>query len=193
MSTTAKETGLVAREAAIQKAKDKLRFYLRHSKAPNTVRTYLSNWKQFEDWCGLHGIRSLPAEPSTVALYISQDADALSTSTIRLRLSAISKLHQLSGHKSPTKDPLVQSAWDGIKRSKGVFQTGKAPLLTDDIREMVSALPDTIQGVRDRALLLFGFAGCFRRSEIVGLELDDVRFVKEGMFQTVGDRRTRIG
>ncbi len=185
-----KQSELVPRQVALQKAKDKLRFYLRNAKAPNTVRTYLSNWKQFEDWCREQGLRSMPADPSTLALFLSQDADEVSSSTLRLRLTAVSKIHELSGHESPAKDPLVRSTWEGIKRMKGVMQVGKAPLLTDDIVAMVHALPDTLQGIRDRALLLVGFAGCFRRSEITALRLEDVRFVKEGLVVVVKRSKT---
>ena len=181
---------IVTRDAALAAAKDQLRFFLRHSKAKNTIRAYLSNWSHFERWCDEHGLTSLPALPSTVALYISEQAGSHKTSTIRMRLAAITRLHEVAGHASPARDILVRSTWDGIRRTRGVIQVGKTPLLTDDIVTMASALTDSLQGIRDKALLLLGFAGCFRRSELIALHAEDLRFVPEGLIAFVRTSKT---
>jgi site-specific recombinase XerD len=123
----------------------------------------------------------LPATPDTITLYVSAMADSYRYSTIRRRVTSIHQAHRVAGYPSPTKDSAVDDVLSGIRREIGTFQEGKAPLVTSDIVEMVQALPDSLPGVRDRALMLLGFAGCFRRSELVGLDVRDLRFVPEGV------------
>jgi integrase len=104
-------------------------------------------------------------------------------------VSAISQAHQFAGFVSPTQDIQVRAVMAGIRRAKGTAQIGKRPVLTDDLRRIAALLPDTINGVRDRALLLLGFAGAFRRSELVALDVEDLSFKKEGL--TVSIRRSK--
>jgi hypothetical protein len=114
-----------------------------------------------------NGLVALPADPRTLALYLTDCAACLKASTIGRRLSSISQAHQAAGHPSPTKDALVAATWAGIRRTLGTAQHGKAPIRTADLRRMVEDLTPTLGGKRDRALLLLGFAGGFRRSELV--------------------------
>jgi integrase len=102
-------------------------------------------------------------------------------STLQRRLSAISQAHQAAGHPTPTRDIAVRVVFAGIRRAHGTAQTGKTPVLTADLRLMVAALPESRLGVRDRALLLLGFAGAFRRSELVGLDVTDVTVSRDGL------------
>ena len=98
------------------------------------------------------------------------------------------------GYPSPTADAIVRTVMAGIRRAKGTAQHGKKPLVTEDLRRIVGRLPDSLQGIRDRALLLVGFAGAFRRSELVGLDIQDLEFGREGLVVTVRRRRpTRKG
>jgi integrase len=108
-------------------------------------------------------------------------ADHHKASTIQRRLSAVSQVHQVKGFESPTKNEVVRSVLKGIRRTIGTAPNEKAPLVAADIREMVAGLPDKLIGTRDRALLLLGFAGAFRRSELVGLNVDDLTFTDDGM------------
>jgi len=155
--------------------------YLRQAKASNTVRAYRSDWHHFVAWCGSHELGPLPAAPRTVSLYLSDLAAAHKVSTLTRRLSAISQAHQIAGYESPTAAVEVRTLMAGIRRSKGTAPQAKLPTLTEDVRRMVAALPEGLLGVRDRALLLVGFAGAFRRSELVGLNVDDCQFSQEGL------------
>lgn len=165
--------------------------FLRQAKAPNTLKAYRSDWKDFVGWCQANGQASLPASPETVALYLSDLASHCKTSTLHRRISAISQAHQAAGHEPPTRSALVKNLWSGIRRTKGTAQVGKEPLLTQDIQVMIGAIrKGTTKSLRDRALLLLGFAGAFRRSELVALDCEDVRFTREGLTVTIRRSKT---
>lgn len=157
--------------------------YLQQAKAPQTLKAYRSDWNDFTSWCSTFGREALPASPETVVLYITYliKEQERKTSTVQRRISAISQAHQAAGYESPTRSSTVRSVWAGIRRAKGTAQQGKAPAVVDDIRAMVGTLPDTLIGLRDRALLLVGFAGAFRRSELVGLNVEDTEFTRDGL------------
>jgi integrase len=155
--------------------------FIRQAKAANTVRAYRSDWQHFEAWCKVHRLAPLPAAQGTVALYLSSLAQSHKTSTIQRRVSAISQAHQAAGHESPTRALPVRTLLAGIRRSKGTAPATKAPVLTADVRAMLGTLKDGLLGARDRALLLLGFAGGFRRSELVGLDVSDVDFTADGL------------
>jgi len=164
--------------------------YLRHAKAANTVRAYRSDWQHFLDWCERRGLEPLPSQPQAVALYLTDLAESCKTSTLQRRLTAISQAHQLAGYSSPTKDARVRAVWAGIRRTKGTAQKGKAAVMTDDVRLMVESLPSSLRGLRDRALLLVGFAGAFRRSELVALEVADIAFTRAGLVVLIRRSKT---
>lgn len=159
------------------------------SKAAATVRAYRSDWRDFTAWCDCRALVALPASPETVALYITDLAGWAKCSTIGRRLAAISQAHQTAGHESPTQTPRVRTTMAGIRRTIGVAQQGKVPVLTADLRRMVGTLDDRVIGIRDRALLLVGFAGAFRRSELVGLDVADITDGADGL--TVLLRRSK--
>ena len=164
------------------------RDYAQEAKAANTRRAYRADWHDFTAWCEGHGRTALPAAPETVALYLTDLAGRRKTSTLQRRLSSISQAHQLAGHAAhdaPTRHATVRAVWAGIRRAKGTAQAGKAPVLTADVRAMVATLPDTLLGLRDRALLLLGFAGAFRRSELVGLDVGDLEAGRAGLAVTL--------
>lgn len=169
---------------------DEARGYLAASRAASTVRAYASDWRAFTAWCATHGVTALPAEPTTVVLYLTDLARTATTATIGRRLSSISVAHQAAGFASPTADILVRSAWSGIRRTIGVAQHGKTALLTDDIRAMVMLLPDTLLGRRDACLLLLGFASAMRRSELVALDVADVADTNDGLIVTIIKSKT---
>ena len=161
---------------------DQARAYAEGSKAANTRRAYAFDWARFIGWCGERGLASLPARAETVALYATDLAATRKVSTINRRLSVISQAHQAAGFETPTKSAVVRAVLQGIKRSHGVAQAQKAPVVTEDIRAMVRAMPmDTLGGIRDRALLLTGFVGALRRSEVAALDVADAQFVPEGV------------
>lgn len=165
--------------------------YMGKAKAANTVKAYRSDWKHFTTWCAEQGLESLPATPQTVALYLTALAEAgRKASTLQRRLSSISQAHQAAGYESPTHDMQVRTVWAGIRRTKGTAQTRKAPIVIEELRAMVEALPDGLGGLRDRALLLVGFIGAFRRSELVGLDVEDFRPTSEGLVVTLRHSKT---
>lgn len=173
----------IAQSELIIDAAARAQEFAENSKAPATLRAYRACWEHFERWCSERGLPSMPAKPQTVALFIADCASRHKPASISLRMAAISAAHKLRGYESPAlmRHAVVAETWAGIKRTLGTAQQGKAALLTDDIRRMVDALPDTLRGIRDRALLLVGFASACRRSELAGLSVTDVEFVEEGL------------
>lgn len=171
----------VETETALGAVAETARDYISQAKAGNTVRAYRADWNDFFAWCSAHGLPAMPADPRTVTLYLSQLAATHKASTLTRRISAISQAHQLAGLKSPTHAAAVRALMAGIRRAKGTAPAAKAAALTQDIRAMVGTLPSGLLGVRDRALLLVGFAGAFRRSELVGLNMEDVEFTADGL------------
>ena len=169
---------------------DEARGYLGASRSPATMRAYASDWRAFTAWCDGHHLMALPAEPTTVVLYLTDLARTAKSATLRRRMSSISVTHQAAGHASPTADILVRSTWSGIRRTNGVAQSAKTALLTDDIRNMVETLPDTLIGQRDACLLLLGFASALRRSELVALDVYDVTDTNDGLVVIVNRSKT---
>jgi site-specific recombinase XerD len=171
-------TGL---EDLIQKAND----LIRAAKAPSTRKAYQSDFRTYESWCTGHGLTSLPSTPETIALYIASCVIArLAPATIARRLASISKAHQAAGfEESPasTKHFVVGEVLKGARRTLGVAQKCKDPLLLNDIRRLVDSCPKNLLGLRDRALILIGFAGAFRRSELCAMALSDLSFSDSGL------------
>jgi integrase len=175
---------LVAPSRGLEDLIAKTRNYMRGATSPATVRAYQSDFADFVHFCRDHNLASLPATPTTVALYISDRASVLANATITRRLTAITKAHQAFGcTDSPASSHhfVVSETLKGIRRAIGTAQQGKDALLTSDIRKMVEHCPHGLRGLRDRALLLVGFAGAFRRSELASLEVADLTFTPEGL------------
>lgn len=160
----------------------KAREYVAGSKASSTRRAYTNDWRDFESWCLTRGIAPLTATPELVALYVTALAESgKKCSTIQRRLVSISVVFKSAGRESPTAHPAVKAVWAGIKRAKGMAQQGKAAFTVADLRVALSRLPEDVRGLRDRVLMLVGFAGGMRRSEIVGLDVTDASFVSGGI------------
>lgn len=173
-------SGLAGRQALV----DAARRYAAASKAPNTLRAYRSDLRDFEDWCAGESLRALPAVPTTIALYLTALAQAgAKASTLQRRVSALSQAHQVAGHvPSPTSDPVVRATMAGIRRAHGTAPAQKAALLTAELRQLLASTdPTSLAGARDRALLLVGFAGGFRRSELVSLDVEDLEETQDGL------------
>jgi len=169
---------------------EQVREFIRASKAESTLRGYQSDWRHFLGWCQVHDFCPLPAAPEAVASYIAECARHLKTGSIQRRLNAIAEAHKAVGLESPTADGMVRNTLKGIRRTMGTAAVQKAPTLTDDIRAMVDATGAGLIGARDRAVILLGFAGAFRRSEIVGLDAEDCRFSKDGLTITLRRSKT---
>lgn len=160
---------------------EQARDYVRQARSHNTRRAHASDWDDFQRWCQPYGFVPLPARPETIGLYLTSLAGALKPSTLGRRLATISQVHQAAGHDTPTKAAPVRLVWAGIRRAKGTEQHGKNPAVTAELRRMVDTLEENLLGTRDRGLLLIGFAGAFRRSELVGLDVSDVQAGHDGL------------
>jgi integrase len=167
-----------------------VREFIRASKAESTIRGYRADWRNFCGWCDSHRLGPLPASAETVAAYIAECAGRLKVGSIQRRLNAIAEAHKAVGLDSPTHHAMVTNTMKGIRRTKGTASEQKTPTLTDDIRAMVDATDAGIIGTRDRALVLLGFAGAFRRSELVGLDVENCTFGKDGLTVTLRRSKT---
>ena len=159
---------------------------LQSSKANNTVRAYKSDFNDFGLFCAQNGFKSLPSEPKIVSLYLTHlSTRDIKMSTLKRRLVSIGVIHKLKGHYLDTKHPIIIENIMGIKRRKGSIQKGKKPLLINSLKMIINVIDEynklDIVKLRDRSIILMGFSGGFRRSEIVSLDYDDLDFVSEGL------------
>jgi integrase len=169
---------------------EEVRQYVRASKAEATIRGYQIDWREFCGWCERGRHCALPATPETVAGYIAHAASRLKVASIQRRLAAISAAHKAAGEESPTSSGLVRNVLNGIRRTLGTAPVQKAPALTEDIRAMVAVTDAGIIGARDRALILLGFSGAFRRSELVGFDVEDSSFGRDGLTMMLRKSKT---
>jgi integrase len=171
--------------------------------APATARAYAHDWEDFTTFCTWHGLSSLPAAPQTVALYLkaletrrSRSPTAsragarraangpvgLSVPTLRRRLAAIAAQHTQAGHETPTEHALVRRMLRRYARTRGTAAQKKDPVLVELLPTILAPIGPEPAGLRDRALLLLGYAGAFRRAELVALDVEDLRFSKKGLY-----------
>jgi len=153
-----------------------VRNYIRQSVSENTRRAYRADLAHFQAWGGV-----IPATDVMVAEYLAGYAESLSIATLSRRLASLSKAHSVKGLTSPTKSELVKSTMRGIKRMHAKPQAVAKPLLVEDLLRIMPLLSDDMKGIRDRALLLIGFAGGFRRSELVAINCTDLEWVRQGL------------
>ena len=159
---------------------------LEHSKATNTIRAYQSDFNDFCIFCSKNSFRSMPTDPKIVSLYLTQlSSNEAKMSTLKRRIVSIGVIHKLKGHYLDTKHPSIIENLMGIKRRKGSIQKGKKPLLINNLKEIIDAIDqqnkEEVKKLRDRAIILIGFSGGFRRNEIVSLDYEDLDFVQEGL------------
>ena len=176
--------------AAVAPLPSLVREFVRASKAESTLRGYSADWRDFCAWADGHGLSPLPATPESVAAYVAECAGRLKVGSIQRRLNAITEAHKAVGLDSPTHTAIVRNTMKGIRRTKGTAPVQKAAALTADIRAMIDATDAGLIGLRDRALILLGFAGAFRRSELVGLDVEDCAWGKDGLTVTLRRSKT---
>lgn len=156
--------------------------YLDASKAPATKRAYRGDWEKFTRWAAEQKIDALPASGATVANYITYLAESgRAASTISRALTSISQAHRTLDLASPTKSPEVANVYKGIRRTKGTAQRRAKPLVIAELKRICDSMKPSFLGRRDKAMMLLGWAGALRRSELVALDLDHIDFVEEGM------------
>jgi len=169
---------------------------LKNSKAANTLRAYQSDFKDFSTFCAKNTLSSLPTDPKILSLYLTHLSANSKFSTLKRRIASISVIHKLKGHYLDTKHPIIMENLHGIKRVKGSNQKAKKPLLINDLKAIINVInqhlsycglpesdssKDIKSKIRDKAIILVGFSGGFRRSELVNIDYDDIEFVSEGV------------
>tara|TARA_B100001250_G_scaffold362928_1_gene341948 strand:+ start:32 stop:1015 length:984 start_codon:yes stop_codon:yes gene_type:complete len=174
---------------------------LRSSKAENTLRAYKADFKDYSSFCAKNGLSSLPTEPKILALYLTHLSATSKFSTLKRRIASISVIHKMKGHYLDTKHPVIMENLHGIKRVKGAKQKAKKPLLINDLKQIINVIDKDLNNhelvkndnidslkskeirnkIRDKAIILIGFAGGFRRSELVNIDYEDIEFVTEGI------------
>jgi site-specific recombinase XerD len=178
--------------------------YVEAARAANTLRGYRSDWREFTAWCAQHDVEPLPAAPPTITGYLSELArHGAKVGTMSRRLSAIKFAHQLRNLPDPTRNARVVAVWEGVRRTHGAPPEQAAPLMPPELLDVLDACPSTrswrtagrpaepdLAGARDRALLLVGFVGALRRSELAALTADRVAEHPNGLVLTLPRSKT---
>jgi len=156
------------------------------SKSLNTLRAYRSDFSDFKIFCLDLSLPFLPTNPKVVSLYLTHLSKSSKYSTLKRRIASINVVHNLKGHHIDTKHPIIRDNLEGIKRKIGTYQNGKKPLLINSLHKIIDVIDINkvnkyITSVRDKAIILIGFSGGFRRSEVVNLRDSDLEFVTEGL------------
>jgi len=154
---------------------------LKNSKSQNTLRAYQSDFRDFTSFCLKNSFTSMPTEPKIIALYLTHLSKISKFSTLKRRIASISVIHKIKGHYLDTKHPIIMENLHGIKRTLGSRQKAKKPILISDLKLIIKVINEEKKNIRDKAIILVGFAGGFRRSELVNIYKEDVEFVPEGM------------
>ena len=157
---------------------------LKSSKALNTLRAYKADYKDFANFCIRKGFKPMPSEPKIITLYLTHLSKVCKFSTLKRRLASISIIHKLSGHYIDSKHPMITENLMGIKRILGSHQKAKKPILINDLKLIIDVIDkekNEKRRLKNKALILIGFAGGFRRSELVAIHYEDIDFVTEGV------------
>ncbi len=166
----------IAGSGRLDRLAETARDYARHAASENTLKAYAKDWTAFARWCRMRGTDPLPSSPQLIGLYIADLAapvgkgPALSVASIERRLSGLAWGYTQRGDRLDRKDRHIASVLAGIRRKHARPPVQKEAILPDDLRDMLGTLPHDLRGLRDRAILLMGFAGGLRRSEIVSLD-----------------------
>lgn len=151
-------------------------------KSPSTRRAYRIDFHVFRKWCGARKLNALPADPATFATFLASEAKrGLKASTIVRWVAGVSYAHLLAGHEPPGQSEIVKATLRGIRRTIGAAPNRKEPITAERMCAMVKLAPNSLNGLRDSALLLVGFAAALRRSELVGLDVIDLKETKAGL------------
>jgi len=174
---------------------------LKNSKSTNTLRAYQADFKDFSVFCSKNGLNYMPTDPKTLSLYLTHLSSTSKFSTLKRRIASISVIHKMKGHYLDTKHPIIMENLHGIKRVKGSHQKAKKPILINELKLIINVIDQYLSNnelgavdciipessknirnkIRDKAIILIGFSGGFRRSELVNINYEDIEFVTEGV------------
>ena len=181
---TARAAMALAKSQAYQDAAD----------APATLKAYTTDFANYQAWCVRHGLQAMPATPEVVGAYLAAAGEGYAMPTLRRRVAAIARASGVAGAPLDTKHPAIRETLRGIGRTHGSAARRSAALTTTEVRKLASACGAGLTGQRDRALLLLGFAGALRRSELVGLDVDHATWTDDGMkLRIVRSKTDKVG
>ncbi|GAB3163288.1 site-specific integrase [Telluribacter humicola] len=181
------------KEQALVRYNDKVTEYVQAGLegAKNTQRAYQSDIRHYVEWCQAQGVSAFPAEADTLSAYLAHLADVCKWATIQRRMAAIRKWHDLKDQEFPSKHKQVVAVLEGIRRVKGVRQKQAPAFDLDEFRGLIQSLEhDNPTELRDKLVLLLGFTGAFRRSELVALNIEDLSFSRQGLIITMRQSKT---
>jgi integrase len=188
----------VAGSGSLDRLVDTARDYARAAASDNTLTAYAKDWAHFTRWCRMKGTEPLPPSPEMIGLYLadlasgSAPSPALSVSTIDRRVSGLAWNYTQRGFTLDRKNRHIATVLAGIKRRHARPPLQKEAILAEDILAMVATLPYDLRGLRDRAILLLGYAGGLRRSEIVSLDVHKYDTPGSGGWIEVFDKGTLL-
>jgi site-specific recombinase XerD len=160
-------------------------------KALSTRKAYGTDFRLFKVWCEAKGVSSMPASPETVAAFLAAETgEGIKPSTLGRRVAAIRYAHKLAHLDTPTDSEAVKATLRGIRRTVGTATMRKTPAVAAKVQAMVALAPEGLAGLRDRAVLLLGFAGAFRRSELVALDVADIAETETGLLVAIRRSKT---
>lgn len=195
--TAETETGPPARDPELEDLMEEAVGYHEKALSENTRRAYERGWEDFAEFCNRHGFPLMPSTEQAVVLFLTERASRLSPSTLNQRLSALQHVHDQRDEESPTRSKAVRNVMRGIRREEDHAPRQAKPLLSEDVKAMVDTLrcdsearPKQLRALRNRALILMGFAGAFRRSELAALRREDVEERPDGLLVTIPESKT---
>ncbi len=175
-----------------EKKFEKINSYIQNAKSKNTHKSYTADWKHFTEWCKVNNRNPLPASAGTLCLYLSDLAETHKYSTLRRRVSSINMAHKFKKHLPPSQHLEVQALLEGIKRENGTQHEPKMALMLQVLPSLMNKIDTTsLIGIRDKALLLLGFALASRRSELVSINIEDLEVNDFGMDVRIPDTKTK--
>ena len=158
----------------------------------STRQSYMSDFKVFDKWCKSNNLESMPASIETVRLYLSDMSDHKTSATLLRSICAIGKVHEWSGHNNPSHDHSIKQVLSGIKRTRRDVRAKRKPITIPILKKIIDNMGNNAIDVRNRALILLGWFGALRRSEIVGISIGDVETTDEGIIITIRRSKTSI-
>lgn len=155
--------------------------YVAAADAPATVRAYGTDWRAFSQWCAARAVPAMPASPALVGEYLAELGEGYAKATLRRKVAAIARACRIAGAPLDTRDPAIRDLLRGINRTHGSPPKRAQALTIEEVQRLVTTCAPDRTGVRDRALLLLGFAGALRRSELCGIHVEHLRWTRRGL------------